>query len=64
MIQKINERNRYFKLIKKCPTNEYLKHKHKQFTNQIKIEKKAKRNNYNAHKINTNMLNPKKCGVP
>lgn len=40
LIKLINERNRYFKLIKKCPTNEYLKHKHKQLTDQIKIEKK------------------------
>lgn len=60
LIKKISDRNRYFKLIKNHPTNEYLQQKHKQLTEEIKTENRTKRNNYNAHKINTNMSNPKK----
>lgn len=63
LLKLINERNRYFKLIKKCPKNEYLKQQYKQLSDQIKINRKLKRNEYNENKINTNIQNPKKkCG--
>lgn len=55
----LQERNRYFYLKKKSPTNEYLKHKYEQICDEIQSKRYFLRTNYNSNLINKHANNPK-----
>lgn len=56
----IAERNRYFRLKKKCPGNTYVIQKYNELSAKIKGEKFRLRSDYNSNSINKNLNNPKK----
>lgn len=56
----LNERNRYYQLKKKSPTNGYLRDKYLQICEMIKSKRVYLRSNFNSNLINKHLNNPKK----
>lgn len=59
LISLINERNRYYRLHKKNPSNAYCHNKFHELNSIIKNKKKSMRADYNSRLINKNTNNPK-----
>lgn len=60
LLNLINERNRYFRLKKKSPTNEYLINKYNELNEHIKSMRFTLRAKRNQKRINENKSNPRK----
>lgn len=59
LLNLIKHRKRYFYLLKRSPTNEYLQKKYKDICQSIKFQKGSLRSNYYSTLINNNLGNPK-----
>lgn len=59
LLKLIQERNRYHKLLKRCPDNDYLINKYKNIQCEIQNKRKLARSEYNSNKLNSNMGHPK-----
>lgn len=55
----INERNRYHKLLKQNPNNEYLKHKYAECCNLTRAKNNKIRREYNSSKLNQFISKPR-----
>lgn len=60
LIKLVSERNRYFKLLKKSPSNEYLKRMHEKLNDSTKALRVQLRRQSNESNIKKNLNNPKK----
>lgn len=60
LLSRVEERNRYYKLLKKSPTNEYLKVQHENLNSVIKSLRSKLRREYNEREIKNNSNNPKR----
>lgn len=58
-LELIEERGRYFNLLKKSPTNEYLKMKYGEICDSILMKRNSHRSNFNSKAINKHGNNPK-----
>lgn len=59
LLNLIDARGRYFKLLKKSPSNQYLISKYNDICAELKHKRHITRSNYNSNIINASLHNPK-----